>query len=109
MYGVVVGVFSFINLYAGPIALKNIQYNYVFVRINVYVPKSSQQANISQIFVGWDIIESVIWYFLCVETVGRTLEELEWVFDSPYPVRASTQLETVAIKRTGGVAIVDDS
>jgi len=91
MYGVVVGVFSFINLYAGPIALKNIQYNYVFI------------------FVGWDVIESVLWYFLCVETVGRTLEELEWVFDSPNPVRASTQLETVAIKRTGAVAIVDDA
>lgn len=31
MYGVVVSLFSFINLYAGPIALQNIQYNYVFV------------------------------------------------------------------------------
>lgn len=35
MYGVVVGVFGFINMFAGPIALENIQHNYVFVRINV--------------------------------------------------------------------------
>lgn len=91
MYGVVVSVFSFINLYAGPIALKNIKYNYVFI------------------FVGWDVIESIIWYFLCVETVGRTLEELEAVFEAPYPVRASTNLETIAVKSSGGVAIVDDA
>ncbi|KAG8749152.1 hypothetical protein FRC14_001643 [Serendipita sp. 396] len=91
MYGVVVGIFSFINLYAGPIALDNIKYKYVFI------------------FVGWDVIESAIWYLLCVETVGRTLEELEAVFDSPNPVRASTHLETIAIKSSGGVAIVDDA
>lgn len=33
MYGVVVNVFGFINMFAGPIALQNIQYNYVFVSI----------------------------------------------------------------------------
>lgn len=33
MYGVVVNVFGFINMFAGPIALENIQHNYVFVRI----------------------------------------------------------------------------
>jgi sugar porter (SP) family MFS transporter len=91
MYGVVVSVFSFINLYAGPIALQNIGYKYVYI------------------FVGWDVVESVIWYFLCVETVGRTLEELEVIFEAPYPVRASTQLQTIAIKSSGGVAIVDDA
>ncbi|KIM26257.1 hypothetical protein M408DRAFT_25468 [Serendipita vermifera MAFF 305830] len=91
MYGVVVSLFSFINLYAGPIALQNIKYNYVFI------------------FVGWDICESIIWYLLCVETVGRTLEELEAVFEAPNPVRASTQLQTIAIKHSGGVAVVDDA
>ncbi|PVF95285.1 general substrate transporter [Serendipita vermifera] len=91
MYGVFVSLVSFINLYAGPIALKNIAYRYVFI------------------FVGWDIIESILWYFLCVETVGRTLEELEAVFEAPYPVRASTQRQTIAVKQSGGVAIVDDA
>jgi hypothetical protein len=46
---------------------------------------------------------------LCVETVGRTLEELEVIFEAPYPVRASTQLQTIVIKESGGVAIVDDA
>lgn len=40
----IVGVFGFINQFAGPIALKNINTNYVWV------------------FVGWDVIESILWY-----------------------------------------------
>ena len=46
MYGLVVNVFGFINLYAGPIALANIKYKYIYV------------------FVGWDLVETVLWYFL---------------------------------------------
>lgn len=43
--GMIVGVFGFINQFAGPIALQNIQTNYVWV------------------FVAWDVIESILWYF----------------------------------------------
>lgn len=43
--GVLVSAMGFINQFAGPIALKNIKHRYIFV------------------FVGWDIIESLIWYF----------------------------------------------
>ncbi|KAF8323123.1 general substrate transporter [Clavulina sp. PMI_390] len=89
MYGVVVSAISFVNTYAGPIALANIKYNYVFI------------------FVGWDIVESVIWYLICVETVGRTLEELEEIFVAPNPVAASKRDRTVAIHH-GGVAVVSD-
>ena len=64
MYGVVVGLLGFVNTFATPVALKNIQYNYVFI------------------FVAWDVIESIIWYFFAVETVGRTLEELAEVFEA---------------------------
>jgi sugar porter (SP) family MFS transporter len=42
--GFIVNAFGFINQFAGPIALGNIQYRYIFV------------------FVGWDIIESILWY-----------------------------------------------
>lgn len=42
--GMIVGVFGFINQFAGPIALANINTNYVWV------------------FVGWDMIESVLWW-----------------------------------------------
>lgn len=42
--GIIVNGIGFINQFAGPIALKNIGYKYIFV------------------FVGWDIIESLMWY-----------------------------------------------
>ncbi|KDQ17763.1 hypothetical protein BOTBODRAFT_582547 [Botryobasidium botryosum FD-172 SS1] len=89
MYAFVVGAISFINQYAGPIALQNIRYNYIFI------------------FVGWDCVETILWYFLAVETVGRSLEQLEEVFDAPYPVKASKSVQKVAIKKDGDVAIVD--
>jgi hypothetical protein len=44
MYGLVVNIFGFINLYATPIALKNIQFKYIWI------------------FVGWDVIEAGLWW-----------------------------------------------
>jgi sugar porter (SP) family MFS transporter len=43
--GFIVNGIGFINLFAGPIALKNIQYRYIYV------------------FVAWDVIEAILWYF----------------------------------------------
>ncbi|TDL29522.1 general substrate transporter [Rickenella mellea] len=91
MYGVVVSLFGFINQYAGPVALKNIKYNYVFI------------------FVGWDLVESFLWYLLGVETNGRTIEELDEIFSQPNPVKASKQKAIIAIKKDGDVAIVQDA
>jgi hypothetical protein len=42
--GVMVSAVGFINQFAGPIALGNIKNNYMYV------------------FVGWDAIETVLWY-----------------------------------------------
>jgi len=89
MYGVVVSLFGFINTFAGPIALQNIKYNYVFI------------------FVGWDIVEAALWYLLAVETNGRSLEQLEEIFASKNPVAASKRTQKVAIKDTGDVLVVD--
>ena len=44
LYGFMVGLFGFINQYAGPIALKNIKYKYIYI------------------FVGWDCIVTLLWY-----------------------------------------------
>ncbi|KZT61065.1 general substrate transporter [Calocera cornea HHB12733] len=71
LYSVVCGAFSFINTFAGPIALANITYNYIYF------------------FVGWDLFECIIWYFFGVETLGRTIEELDEIFSAPNPVKAS--------------------
>ncbi|KAI0264911.1 general substrate transporter [Gloeopeniophorella convolvens] len=67
----VVGCTSFINLFCTPIAFGKMGWKFILV------------------FVGWDTFETVMWYFLCVETHGRTLEELDEIFSSPNPVATS--------------------
>ncbi|KAK3694441.1 hypothetical protein B0T22DRAFT_477191 [Podospora appendiculata] len=83
--GFIVSAVGFINQFAGPIALKNIEYRYIYV------------------FVGWDIIEAALWYFFCVESQGRTLEQLEWVYQQPYPVKASLKVDKVVLADDGKV------
>lgn len=40
-------------------------------------------------FVVWDVLEATVIYKYFVETKGRTLEELDEVFESPNPALAS--------------------
>ena len=49
----------------------------------------------------------MLWYLLGVETVGKTLEELEEVFNSPYPPRAETK-KAVIVKEDGHVDVVKE-
>jgi len=90
--GVLVSLVGFINTYAGPIALANIKNNYTWV------------------FVGWDLIEASLWYLCGVETVGRTVEELDEIYDAPYPPFASRKLNaTLAVAKDGRVnALVEE-
>jgi hypothetical protein len=74
----IVGVMGFINQFCGPIALQNISYKYFWV------------------FVGWDVVEAGFWYLFGVEGQGRTLEEMEWVYEQPNPVRASLRIDKAA-------------
>ncbi|KAI0113102.1 general substrate transporter [Daldinia grandis] len=83
---VVVYAMGFINQFAGPIALGNIQYKYIYV------------------FVGWDLVEAALWYFFGVESQGRTLEQLEWVYNQPNPVKASLHVDKVIVQEDGKVA-----
>lgn len=57
LYGFVVNIFGFINAYAGPIALQRIQYNYIWI------------------FVGWDCIETVLWYLFGYVSVFSVLRD----------------------------------
>lgn len=86
--GFIVNAISFINQFATPIALKNIEYRYIFV------------------FVGWDLFEALMWYLFCVESQGRTLEQLEWVYNQPNPVKASLTVQKVILTEDG-VEIAD--
>ncbi|KAI1437064.1 putative MFS lactose permease [Xylaria sp. CBS 124048] len=87
-----VNIVGFINQFAGPIGLQNIQYKYIYV------------------FVGWDIVEAVFWYFFGVESQGRTLEQLEWVYKQPNPVKASQKVDKVVLRADGKVSekVADD-
>ncbi|EJU05890.1 general substrate transporter [Dacryopinax primogenitus] len=76
------GVASFINTFAAPVVLNNF---YAF-------------------FAFFDVFEFLFIYFLFVETKGRTLEELEVVFNSPNPRKASLAFaESSKRKEKGGV------
>ena len=76
---------GFLNQFAGPIALQNMGYKYVYF------------------FVAWDAVEAGLWWIFCVEAQGRTLEELEWIYDQPNPVKASTKFETVFVSNDNQV------
>jgi surface polysaccharide O-acyltransferase-like enzyme len=41
------------------------------------------------IFAAFDAFESVVWYFCGVESCGKTLEELDEVYEAPYPPAAN--------------------
>ncbi|KAJ5741009.1 hypothetical protein N7493_000881 [Penicillium malachiteum] len=84
-YGFLTGCLGFINTFCTPIANGTIGLNYIWV------------------FVGWDCVETVLWYFFCVEAQGRTLEELEWVYNQPSPVKASQRVDRVVQQADGTV------
>ncbi|GFF31343.1 lactose permease [Aspergillus udagawae] len=83
--GFMVSCISFVSQYASPIGLQNISTHYFWI------------------FVGWDLFESLCWYLFGVESQGRTLEELEWVYQQPKPVKASLQVDKVVVQPDGHV------
>ncbi|ORY28150.1 general substrate transporter [Naematelia encephala] len=70
------------NTYVTQIALRNIDWKYYIV------------------FVVLNLVYAVVWYFFGVETRGRTLEELEEVFDAKWPPREALR-KAVLVKRDG--------
>ncbi|KAL4954469.1 general substrate transporter [Aspergillus filifer] len=83
--GFLVSGTSFISQFASPIALADISTNYFWI------------------FVGWDVFESACWYFFGVEAQGRTLEELEHIYQQPSPVKASKRRDQVVVQQDGHV------
>ena len=71
------GLAGFVNTFAAPVALQNIGYwFYVF-------------------FVFWDLFEAAVIYLFYVETKGRTLEELDEVFEAKNPRKESVRVVQV--------------
>ncbi|KAJ7591651.1 general substrate transporter [Mycena floridula] len=93
MYALAVSCASFLNTYAGPIALQKITWKV----LQYYI-----------VYIVWDLFEAVVIWFCAVETKGRTLEELEEIFESAHPVRTSLQKHKVAVvEKAGKVQMVE--
>ncbi|KAJ7236673.1 hypothetical protein C8J57DRAFT_1569367 [Mycena rebaudengoi] len=88
MYALAVACASFVNTYAGPIALQNIGWKF---SVEAY-----GQCRLG-VYVAWGLFECVVIYLFVVETRGRTLEELNEIFEDPNPVRASIRKRKVAL------------
>ncbi|KAJ7498564.1 general substrate transporter [Mycena latifolia] len=84
MYALVVACASFVGMYAGPIALQRITWKYYIV------------------YIVWDLFECIVIWLCVVETRGRTLEELDEIFEDPHPVRASLRKRKVAVVEDDG-------
>ncbi|KAJ5382979.1 Major facilitator superfamily domain general substrate transporter [Penicillium concentricum] len=52
------------------------------------------------ILAGWNIVQGVFIYFFAVETNGRTLEELNEIFEAPNPRKKSTETQQVLVSET---------
>ncbi|THV08266.1 general substrate transporter [Dendrothele bispora CBS 962.96] len=89
MYSFAVSCAGLVGTYAGPVALQNITWKYYIV------------------YICWDVFEATMIYFFAVETRGRTLEELDEIFEDPNPVKASLRKQKVAvIEKAGKVDVV---
>lgn len=85
----VAAIASFINLYLTPVALKNIGWK-------AYT-----------IFLVLHILHWFLMYQVTVETKGRSLEEIEEIFQDPKPVKRSKQFAKVVVSQGVGVKLTE--
>jgi MFS family permease len=81
----VVSAAGLVNQFGTPVALENIGWK-------LYI-----------IFAIWVAIEIIVVYFFLVETKGFTLEELDQVFASKNPVKASLQKRRIALDDSNNI------
>lgn len=78
------------NTYVTAIALDAIDWRYYFL------------------FVALNILYSGLWFVFGVETRGRTLEEMDVVFDAKWPPRAAQQKAVMRRQEDGHLQGLDD-
>ena len=79
MHVIFANLAGFINTFANSVGLERWGYKYYFV------------------FVVWNCCAATLWFLFCVETRGRTLEELDEVFNQPWPAMASARKRKIAL------------
>ena len=73
MYNLLVNIAAVFNTFVVPIALERGQWKLYFL------------------YIAWDAFQFLFIYFFFVETKGRTLEEINEIFEAPYPVKKSLE------------------
>jgi MFS family permease len=86
----VAAIASFINLYLTPIALKNIGWKAYTIFLVLHI-------------VHWFMMHQVT-----VETKGRSLEEIEEIFNDHKPVKRSKQFAKVVVAQGVGVKVTEE-
>ncbi|KIJ69681.1 hypothetical protein HYDPIDRAFT_171710 [Hydnomerulius pinastri MD-312] len=88
--GLWLNIVNFVNTYAAPVGITNSSWRFYFLYLVVD-------------FVGIFVI-----YFTFVETRGRSLEEMDGIFNDPHPVRSSLAMQEIAVEETkeGGVNLI---
>ncbi|OCT54193.1 Lactose permease [Cladophialophora carrionii] len=80
-----------LNQFAWPISLEQIGWKTYFV------------------FMGWCVVQTVVFYFFLPETKQRTLEELDEVFAAKNPVKASLKRHELTVTSEKEVIVVKDA
>lgn len=73
MYNLFVNIAAFFNTFAIPIALERVKWRVYFL------------------YIAWDAFQFVFIYLFFVETKGRTLEEVNEIFQASYPKKKSLE------------------
>ncbi|KAJ5620012.1 hypothetical protein N7510_003996 [Penicillium lagena] len=85
LFTIMDGAASVFNTYATPVGLGAVGWKFYLL------------------YVAWDAVVPLWIYFMCVETHGRTLEELTEIFRAPNPVKASLVAREVEVIDNGDV------
>jgi len=88
VYNFWVNVAGFFNQYVTPIGLGNVGWRFYFL------------------YIAWDAFQAIFIYFFFVETKGRTLEEINEIFEAPYPKKKSLEKAKVTIVAQKGITEV---
>jgi predicted neutral ceramidase superfamily lipid hydrolase len=81
MSGLWLNIVSFINTYAAPVGMTNADWKFYLL------------------YLGVDALGVGVIYFCFVETMGRTLEEIDEIFEDRYPVKRSLRKREVVVEK----------
>lgn len=134
-YGVIVSIFLFKIIFAWGFTPLQILYaveylenrtrakgpglNFLFLNIAIAIAMvvNSYGISVGIASIGWKLyivyfiricVEIAVIYFFFVETAGKTLEEMDSIFDAPNPRKESTKKTSVAIDESGRVMGIND-